>query len=91
MLIRDSQRLKTSQKATDRIIPTTSRDGYYVVSDDMRVGMVKRLTTRTRTNNGRVIGWLMYLRAGSGCDDYIPAGVCENRGAAVRIILRRSK
>ena len=83
--------LKTSQKTIDRLIPTTSRDGYHVVSNDMRVGLVRRLTTRTRTNNGRVTGWLMYLRTGSGCGDYIPAGVCEQRGAAVRIILRRSK
>ena len=72
---------------SDRIIPTSSRDGYYVVANDMRVGLVRRLVSRL-TN--RVDGWQMYLRAGSGCGDYLPAGVTETRAAAVRSILRRA-
>ena len=72
---------------TDKLKPTSSRDGYHVITNDLRVGLVMRLVSR-RTN--RVTGWQMYLRAGPGCGDYIPAGVSATRAAAVRQVLRRS-
>ena len=76
---------------TDKLIKVDAGDGYHVVSGCMRIGLVQPIVVRTRTNNSRVDGWLMWARTGSGCARYELIGERKTRRDAVLRIFKTAE